>query len=180
MRMCAHIHHGPRRPEPFLEHNDPCTRPRFSAMSFVPDDFDPPLTLEGPGFHLEPLGPVHNERDHAAWMSSVDHINATPGFGHADWDDWPVPMSLEKNLEDMVMHARHFEERRGFTYSVLDGDDVIGCLYIYPTKHEGHDADVASWVTASRASMDVVVWRAISDWLGEVWPFTSPRYAERA
>lgn len=142
----------------------------------VPDDFQVPDSFEGPGFRLEPLGPEHNDRDHAAWMSSIDHIRSTPGFGDASW---PEPMSSERNLEDLVGHARDFDQRRGFTYSILDGDDVIGCLYIYGSRHEGHDAEVRSWVRQSRAEMDEVVWRAISDWIEAEWPFSNPSYAPR-
>ena len=37
-------------------------------------------------------------------------------------------MSLEENLGDLERHARDFDERMGFTYTVLDaGDDVVGC-----------------------------------------------------
>ena len=92
------------------------------SAPLVPDEFDVPLAFRGPGFRLEPLGPEHNERDHEAWMSSIDHIKATPGF--ENWD-WPEPMSLAENLGDLEGHARDFIERRGFTYSVLDGDAVI-------------------------------------------------------
>lgn len=142
---------------------------------FVPADFDAPLRFEGPGFHLEPLGAGHNERDYEAWMSSIDHIRSTPGF--ADWD-WPSPMSLHENLADLVEHARDFENRSGFTYSVLDGDQVIGCVYVYPSPKPGYDASVRSWVTASRAEMDDVVWRTLSDWLAG-WPFSRIEYTTR-
>ena len=123
---------------------------------------------------LRSLNPV--ERDHAAWMSSIDHIRATPGFADGDW---PSPMSLEQNLEDLVRHAADFADLSGFTYSILDGDEVIGCLYIYPFRGDGHDADVRSWVTASRADLDAVVWRSVSDWLAREWPFSDPWYPER-
>jgi len=109
--------------------------------SLVPDDFDVPLDFAGPGFRFEPLGPQHNERDHEAWMSSIDHIHATPGFPDGTW---PSEMTLERNLQDLVRHADDFETRKGFTYSILDGDEVIGCLYIYPAEREGHDAEVSS------------------------------------
>ncbi len=145
------------------------------AEPFVPAGFDVPLAFDGPGFHLEPLGPTHNQRDHEAWMSSIDHIRTTPGM--EDWD-WPAPMTLEENMADMDMHARHFVEQAGFTYSILDHDDVIGCVYIYPTK-EGDGAQVRSWVRESRAEMDTIVWRALSDWLGKQWPFRSITYAPR-
>ena len=107
---------------------------------FVSGDFAVPEAHVGPGFRLEPLGPEHNEGDHEAWMSSIAHIRSTPGFPDGSW---PSEMSLERNLEDLVRHARDFETRRGFTYSILDGDAVIGCVYIYPTDRDGHDADVS-------------------------------------
>ena len=114
----------------------------------VPDDFDVPVAFEGPGFRLEPLGPIHNERDHEAWMSSIEHIRATPSL--RGWT-WQSPMTIEENMVDLEGHAREFADREAFAYSVLDGDDVIGCLYIDPAEDEGHDAKVTSWVTASRA-----------------------------
>ena len=125
---------------------------------------------------MEPLGPQHNERDHAAWMSSIEHIRSTPGFPSGDW---PSPMSLERNLEDLDRHAADFAARKGFTYSVLDGDEVIGCVYIYPSKAEGHDANVSSWVTKGRAELDAVLWSAVTEWLGQAWPFEHPFYAKR-
>jgi hypothetical protein len=45
--------------------------------SFGPDDLDRPAELVTPDFVLEPLGPQHNERDYAAWTSSIEHILAT-------------------------------------------------------------------------------------------------------
>lgn len=79
----------------------------------------------------------------------------------------------------MEMHAREFSEREAFTYSVLDGDHVIGCLYIYPDRRGESDAYVSSWVRESRAEMDRVVWEAVTRWLGQEWPFRSFRYAPR-
>ncbi|MGB7859360.1 MAG: N-acetyltransferase [Acidimicrobiia bacterium] len=145
------------------------------SAPFVPTDFDVPTTFEGPGFHLEPLGPVHNERDHEAWISSIDHIRATPGM---EWRSWPSPMTLEENMADMEMHAREFDGRHSFTYSILDGEAVIGCVYIYPGA-DGSDAHVRSWVTESRPEMDSIVWKALNGWLRRVWPFRSISYASR-
>lgn len=144
---------------------------------FVPDAFEVPASFEGPGFQLEPLGTIHNERDHDAWMSSIDHIRSTPGFDASS--SWPVAMDLERNREDLAGHAKDFEERTGFTYSVLDGDEVIGCVYIYPSRRPGVDAELRSWVRQSRAGMDPIVWRALSDWIDAEWPFVNPYYAPR-
>ena len=152
---------------------------------FVPDDFDPPAGLAVFGMGLEPLGPQHNERDYAAWTTSMEHIRATPGFdddgGEAD-DVWPRPMTLEENLSDLVGHAADFGARRGFTYTVLDpsSDDVIGCLYIYPAVDDEHDARVKSWVRASRADLDAPLRRGVSEWLARDWPFAIVSYDDQA
>lgn len=143
---------------------------------FVPVDFEPPLRFDGDGFHMEPLGALHNDRDYGAWMSSVEHIRSTPGF---DDLDWPHPMSLADNLSDLMEHAADFEDRTGFTYSILRGDEVIGCLYIYPCTAPAHDAAVRSWVRESVAGLDAEVWTAVTDWLLTSWPFSSPHYAPR-
>ena len=152
------------------------------AEPFVPENFEAPSELALPGMRLEPLGPQHNERDHEAWSSSIDHIRATPGFLPSDTSDggtpWPRPMSLEENLGDLERHAADFAARRGFTYSVLDPatDEVIGCVYIYPSKDEGYDARVESWVRASHAELDTALWRGVSDWLAADWPFSRVDY----
>jgi hypothetical protein len=74
-----------------------------------------------------------------------------------------------------------FENRAGFTYTVLDPatGDVLGRVYIYPDASEQHDARVLSWVRASRPELDVQLWRAVMDWLADEWPFERVAYAER-
>jgi hypothetical protein len=143
---------------------------------FVPDDYVVPLGLTGPGFRLEPLGPQHNEADHCAWISSIEHIHSTPGF--STWR-WPPAggMSLDENLRDLKKHADDFERRVGFTYTVLDDEDVVvGCVYIYPSRAEPDITEVRSWVTASRAELDAVLHEAVDGWLAADWPLTDVRY----
>jgi hypothetical protein len=150
----------------------------MAAATFVPPDFVVPSTLETPLFRLEPLGPQHNEADYAAWSSSLEHIRSTPGFPDGRWpDDRPIA----DNLRDLRRHADDFEHRRGFTYTVLDPAtaDVIGCVYIYPDKDGPRRASVQSWVRASRAELDVPLWRAVSAWLETSWPFEAVAYDER-
>jgi hypothetical protein len=144
--------------------------------SFVPDDFAVPRSLAGPGFRLEPLGPQHNESDHAAWTSSIDHIRNTPGFPDGRWPP-PGGMSLEENLRDLERHRDDFERRKGFTYTVLDTEDrVIGCVYIYPSKADNRVAQVQSWVSADRAELDLPLHDAVADWLASDWPFKGVDY----
>jgi len=144
----------------------------MASDDFVPADFDPPTSLSTERFRLEPLGPQHNEADHHAWTSSIEHVRATPGFAESSWP--PIEgMSLEKNLDDLRRHADDFEARRGFTFTVLDpGDqDVIGCVYIYPSSSEDWDITVRSWVTADRAELDVPLADAVAQWLATDWPW---------
>jgi hypothetical protein len=151
-----------------------------TADGFVPADFDPPRELALPEFHLVPLGAEHNESDHAAWMSSIAHIQATPGFESTDWPP-SEGMSLDANRADLEGHARDFAERNGFTFTVLapGSREVIGCVYIYPAKDADHDAQVRSWVRADMAHLDGPLHAAVSRWLGERWPFRRVRYADR-
>ena len=90
-------------------------------------------------------------------------------------------MSLDENRGDLERHADDFRERRGFTYTVLDrpSGDIVGCVYIYPAREGDHDAQVLSWVRASRADLDVPLWRSVGDWMAADWPFGSVEYAER-
>ncbi len=140
----------------------------MTEPAVVPDDFVVPTELVTPRFRLEPLGPQHNESDHAAWMGSIDHVRAT-----ADFSSWPPAdgMSLEANRADLVRHAADFVARVGFTYTVLDPgtEDVIGCVYLYPTKDPEYDLALRSWVRADRAELDQPLHQAVLTWL-EDWP----------
>jgi hypothetical protein len=141
------------------------------AQSFVPDDFVVPQGLVGQGFRLEPLGPQHNESDHRAWTSSIDHIRSTPGYPDGRWP--PVGgLSLAENLRDLQRHADDFDRRVGFTYTVLDAaDQVVGCVYIYPSRSGPGVAHVQSWVSAHRAELDRPLHDAVAKWLATDWPF---------
>ena len=145
---------------------------------FVPPDFVAPPSLETPLFRLEPLGPQHNEADYEAWASSIEHIRSTPGFPDGNWPDG---RPIADNLRDLRRHADDFANRRGFTYTVLDPEtaDVIGCVYIYPDPGAPNGAQVQSWVRASRAELDVPLWRAVCSWLETGWPFEAVAYAKR-
>jgi hypothetical protein len=148
--------------------------------SFVPCGFVVPLAPTTEKFRLEPLAPQHSDSDYEAWSSSVEHIHMTPGWETSSWPD--DDRSVVDNLRDLQAHADDFKNRAGFTYTVLDPAtaEVIGCVYIYPDDSEQHDARVRSWVRASRPELDVQLWRAVTDWLADEWPFERVAYAERA
>ncbi len=142
------------------------------SAEFVPSDFDPPTLLATDRFHLEPLGPQHNQADHAAWMSSIEHIRSTPGYPDGDWPP-SRGLSLEENLSDLRRHADDFARSAGYTFTVLDpsDSDVIGCVYLYPSPDEDFDVTVQSWVRADRASLDGPLADAVARWLATDWPW---------
>jgi hypothetical protein len=147
------------------------------VTDFVPPEFEVPTEAVFGEMRLAPLGPEHNASDYAAWSSSIEHIRATPGYPDGSW---PREMSLAENLKDLERHAEDFRQRRGFTYTVLDGGgEVMGCLYIYPSRDERIDARVQSWVRADRADMDRVLYDAVGEWLRRDWPFDTFDYDAR-
>jgi RimJ/RimL family protein N-acetyltransferase len=137
----------------------------------VPEDFVVPRELVTERFRLEPLGPQHNDADHAAWTSSIDHIRQTPGI--AGWGWPPDELSLAQNLADLEKHAQDFEKRTGFTYTVREvgSGEVIGCVYIYRWG-------VRSWVRADRAELDKPLYEAVAEWVSH-WPLENLSYAPR-
>ena len=149
----------------------------MSPDPFVPPEFVVPLRLETAQFVLEPLGPEHNQADYRAWSSSSEHIHGTPGWEESSW---PRSMTPDENRADLERHASDFANRTGFTYTVLSPEgDVIGCVYIYPSREETAEARVSSWVRASNADLDTPLWRAVSAWLDSDWPFQRIEYATR-
>ncbi len=144
----------------------------MTAHEFVPDGFEPPTSLVTAQVHLEPLGPQHNEADHAAWTSSIEHIRSTPGYPYGTWPP-ATGMPLEENLADLRGHADDFTRRTGFTFTVLDpiDHDVIGCVYLYPSRSEEWDVTVRSWVRADRSDLDVPLADAVARWLTTDWPW---------
>lgn len=83
----------------------------------VPEGFAVPAGLRSELFIIEPLDGRHNEADHAAWTSSIEHIRATPGFAGRTWPD--RPMSAAENAADIARHVQDFADRTGFAYTVL-------------------------------------------------------------
>ena len=56
-------------------------------------------------------------------------------------------------------------------------DEVVGCVYVYPAPTDEHDAEVRSWVRASRAELDAPLRQTVAAWLARDWPFERPLYA---
>jgi uncharacterized protein (TIGR00369 family) len=85
------------------------------STDFVPEGFTPPDGLFAEAFVLEPLGPEHNEADHAAWMSSIRtsferqglmrHLGARLGHIGAGCVHIVLPTRLEVTQQHGYIHA---------------------------------------------------------------------------
>ncbi len=91
--------------------------PKIEA--FVPADFAVPTLVETPGFKLVPLGPELAEVDFGAYMSSIEHLQATftrsTGWPHKD-------ITRADAMSDMESEQARFESRKSFAYAVLTPD----------------------------------------------------------
>ncbi|WP_285712239.1 twin-arginine translocation pathway signal protein [Erythrobacter oryzae] len=148
---------------------------------WIAPDFAVPTLIEGPGFKLVPLGPALTEIDYRAYMSSIAHLQAT--FTRST--GWPNDkITLNDAAIDMETEAGRFARRESFAYAVLtpDGTRERGCVYVYPSKAPGHDAQVVMWVTAAEyeAGFDAELYAWTQKWLARDWPFSNVAYPGRA
>ena len=92
-------------------------------------------------------------------------------------------MTLEQDLIDLGWHQKEFQRRSSFTYTVvtLDENQVIGCVYIFPTTKGDFNSTVEMWVRASvlDAGLDNILYKSVKQWISEEWPFKMVAYPGR-
>jgi hypothetical protein len=143
-----------------------------SAFPLLDPEFKVPETLKTQRFRLRMLTVNDVVKDYDAVMSSKQHLNDIWGPG------WPDGLTLEQNLIDLGWHQKEFQRRRSFAYTVVVPDEsrVLGCVYIYPTRKEGFDAEVYLWARQSElaSGMETELAAAVKAWLASDWPFKNP------
>ena len=88
---------------------------------------------------------------------------------------WPREMSLEENLGER--HARDFDERMGFTYTVLDDSATWSAASTSIRRETASTTPTFSRGCARRVpSLDLPLREAIAR-LARDWPFERPLYA---
>ncbi|MDJ0909387.1 MAG: hypothetical protein QNI99_09335 [Woeseiaceae bacterium] len=150
-----------------------------SGYPFVDSEFDVPPQLETDEFRLRTLTVNDVVKDFEAVMSSAEQLRSIwPG------SEWPDGLTLEQNLIDLGWHQKDFQLRRSFTYTVvtLDETRVIGCVYIYPTRKRGYDAEVYLWARESELGSppDELLYETVSQWLETEWPFENAAFPGRS
>ena len=63
----------------------------------------------------------------------------------------------------------------------LDETRVVGCVYIYPTRKRGYDAEVNLWARESAlgSPSDTRLFETVDEWLAEEWPFENAAFQGR-
>ena len=147
---------------------------------FIPADFNVPLRWENPDFILKKLTTADVEEDYEAVMSSRENLRKI----FSAEDDWPrEEMTLQENFDDLKGHQEDFDQRRGFTYTVVNTteDSCLGCVYIYPWKGDQYDTQVYFWVrdSAKASGLETQLEQFLQQWLAESWPFRAPAFPGR-
>ena len=145
----------------------------------VPDRFEVPERVEGPGFVIVPLTPDLLPKDYEAYMSSVAHLK-----GHLQpGSTWPEGASLGDAIVDLCWVEQERRYRSSFAYAAMTPDESmeLGCVYVYPTLKTGFDAEVNLWVRQSAydEGFDDVLYRFAKRWVAESWPFRSVAFPGR-
>jgi len=151
------------------------------AAPWIAPEFAVPTLVEGPGFKLVPLGPALAEIDYRAYMASIAHLQRS--FTRSA--NWPhAGLTMADAMADMENEAGRFARRESFAYAVLtpDGQRERGCVYVYPGKVGGYDAEVRLWVTAAEhaAGFDAALYAWTQGWIARDWPFAKVAYPGRA
>jgi hypothetical protein len=151
-----------------------------SARPFVPSEFKVPEKLETDRFRLRMLTVNDVVKDYDAVMTSVNHLRGV--FGpKSTWPDHDL--TLEQDLIDLGWHQKEFQTRRSFAYTVMNPSETIclGCVYIFPTRKRGYDAEVYLWVRKSEyeKGLDRVLFEAVRQWIGKEWLFKKVGYPGR-
>ncbi len=148
-------------------------------LSIVPDDFEVPQVVETERMRLCPLTIHHAVRDFDAVMTSEERLRTIYEPG----GEWPLGLTLEQDIIELGWHQAEFQLRTSFAYSVLslDETEVLGCLYIYPTRKPGYDVEITMWVRQSRVDegLDEHLFETAESWIAHSWPFTNPAYPGR-
>ena len=146
--------------------------------SIVPKNFKAPEELKTKDFMLRPLKINDLIKDYEAVMSSVEHLR-----GRMDESDWPVGLTIEENLIDLGWHQREFTLGHSFAYTVasLDGEDCLGCCYIYPSENQEVEVEVFYWIRQNllETGLEDYLGEVLKRWLKTDWPFERVGFPDR-
>lgn len=149
------------------------------SIFFVPLDFTAPSDFTTEDFYIRPISGEDAELDYPAVMSSIEHIKQIMGSRN-----WPTEqLSLEEDRNDLTRHEGEMIRGEKFVYTVLNREqtEVLGCIYIFPSRWDDHDAEVSMWTTeeAYNNGLDVILFSSVKEWIRTEWPFEKVVYPGR-
>ena len=148
-------------------------------LPLVPADFDIPDVLQTEHLRLRPLTINDAVKDYDAVMTSQDRLRSM----HNPGGEWPLGLTLEQNIIELGWHQTEFQLRTSFAYTVvsLDESEIVGCVYIYPTRVSGYGAEISMWVRQSRVAegLDDHLFATVETWIADCWPLKNPAYPGR-
>ena len=145
----------------------------------VPEEFQVPEILETLRMRLRYLSIDDAEKDFDAVVSSENRLKTI----FDPKGEWPTGLTLKQNTIELGWHQTEFQLKTSFAYTVvsLDESQVLGCMYIYPSKKPGYDVEISMWVreSESQTGLDAHLFDTVTEWIDKVWPFKNPVYPGR-
>ena len=89
---------------------------------------------------------------------------------------------IEEDRADLAWHKREFDAKSSFAYHLLDHDasECLGCLYLYPTAAQEHDAEAYLWVHTRLAQVQATfIENEVIEWVRQCWPFSAVAWPGR-
>lgn len=144
--------------------------------SFVPTDFKPPVAFENEHFHFRTLSQNNVYAVENFRMNAYDHLpERVPHMGA--WHRTDIPMGDE--LIGQAYYDRNPQIRDSFVYPVLKKgeENMIGSIYIRPSKNAEHDAQITMWLRTSDNQVSDAFTETVKSWIRKEWPFENPSFA---
>lgn len=111
----------------------------------------PPRNATLGPFVLEVLAPQHVQEDFDVVVASTGVL--TGMFG----PKWPVGLTLEENLSDLIRHEREFDNDHAFAWIIRAADGTyLGCAYFYPTKEKRGEGRVFTWIRDREDRLELI------------------------
>lgn len=153
-------------------------------MAITDADAAIPSGLATDEFVLRPIRATDAEADYAAIMDTRESLRLW------QMSTWPEDdFTVEKNRDDLIGLEQRHDERRAYTYTVVDpsGATCVGCVYVFPTTAafltratvtavgddawEDVDAVVFFWARRPQleAGLDARLLSALRAWFAGAW-----------
>jgi hypothetical protein len=136
----------------------------------------PPMAHRSKTFSIEAISPRVREIDHAAYMSSVEHLHRALEWGFPN----PEVVAADPDFTHLDMWGEWVSLGRGdaFTFVALthERDRELGAAYLRPTEDgdDAYETGLMFWVVEEvlRDDLDIALLNDMLAWIEAEWDFT--------